>query len=1321
MLSQRNSTIDSLEEIFSHTSAPVEVQSMDTVERFKWIVEERNSLKDDSLEFHKLKDALSLIDMPETASPCDLEARICWLKDSVNQAKVEINSLHDEIARIKEAAQREIDSLSATLLAESQEKECIKTKLDDLACKFEGAAKEAHQASYEKDQMVRLLLAGSGITETYSDVATLIDRCFGKIKEQINASFDTSPAHAEVFERMQNLLYVKDQELMLCQKLLEEDILVRTEVKNLSNELRMTSVELAALKEEKDSLQKDLERSEEKSALLREKLSLAVKKGKGLVQDRENLKLTLDEKKSEIEKLKLDLQQKESIVADCRDQISSFSTDLERVPKLEADLVAMKNQRDELEKFLLESNNMLQKVIESIDQIVLPVDSVFEEPVEKVNWLKGYMIECQQGKAHAEEELNKIREETSILTSKLTEAQQTMNSLEYALSTAENQVSQLTVEKREVEAAKDNVEQDLQKARDEAHAQTSKMTEAYATRKSLEAALSVAENNIALIIKEREEAQLSRAATETELERVREEVAIQTSKLTEAYGTIKSLEDALSQAEANISLLTEQNNHVQDGRTNLEDELKKLKEEAELQASRLADASSTVRSLEDALSKAGNNVSVLEGEKKIAEQEISTLNSKLKACMDELAGTNGSLETRSAEFIHHLSDLQMLIRNESLLPTVRQHFEREFENLKNMDLILRNINCHFVNASLEVLPSHPIMEENWHVIKPFPHDLGDIVHREMDNGDVNASDVDNISIYFKKIVERLKSQDTILVDNFECFSTLIAEFIEDLLRKVRVTEDAVTIVLEHMESMKQKIKNMELHKEEQEKTITMLETDCRVLLSACTNATSKLEFEELGSISGLEKLSPSMNLEVMEVEAEDMEHQQSFDGSRYAKMAENLVLATRKVQTLMQVFESTSNAAAATIEDLQKKLLQSREAFEKVIEERGLILDRVSELESDVETLQNSCKKLRLKTGDYQAIEEKLKEKEAELSNLHNNLLMKEQEAKDALMSASELKTLFDKIREVEIPFAQSEVWDMQPYSSVDVQKLFHIIDSVPELQHQINKLSHDKDRLQSTLSMQVHDIEHLKEEIEKQIRNNQASEKISNEMSGITLSLEKIIDILGCSEIFGDPKSTSVQILLPVLEKQILALHLEAKNSNSQAQELSTRLLESQKVIEELSTKIKLLEDSFRSKTVQPEIVQERSIFEAPSLPTGSEISEIEDAASVGKNGNGLSLAPSAAQLRTMRKGSGDHLVLSIDSESGTLINNEETDEEKGHVFKSLNTSGLIPRQGKSLADRVDGIWVSGGRVLMSRPRARLGLIAYWLVLHIWLLGTIL
>lgn len=49
------------------------------------------------------------------------------------------------------------------------------------------------------------------------------------------------------------------------------------------------------------------------------------------------------------------------------------------------------------------------------------------------------------------------------------------------------------------------------------------------------------------------------------------------------------------------------------------------------------------------------------------------------------------------------------------------------------------------------------------------------------------------------------------------------------------------------------------------------------------------------------------------------------------------------------------------------------------------------------------------------------------------------------------------------------------------------------------------------------------------------------------------------------------------------------------------------------------------------------------------------------GVGSNAISPVTSAAQLRTMRKGSTDHLVLSIDSESSSLINNVETDEDKG------------------------------------------------------------
>ena len=95
------------------------------------------------------------------------------------------------------------------------------------------------------------------------------------------------------------------------------------------------------------------------------------------------------------------------------------------------------------------------------------------------------------------------------------------------------------------------------------------------------------------------------------------------------------------------------------------------------------------------------------------------------------------------------------------------------------------------------------------------------------------------------------------------------------------------------------------------------------------------------------------------------------------------------------------------------------------------------------------------------------------------------------------------------------------------------------------------------------------------------------------------------------------------------------------------------------------------------------------------------------------ISPSPSAALVRNMRKGSTDHLALDVDGESDRLIRSTDIDEDKGnyklytttaelnvedstiycfagHVFQSLNTSGFVPRPGKLIADRIDGIWYS-------------------------------
>ncbi|XP_027336630.1 myosin-10 isoform X2 [Abrus precatorius] len=1307
-LLQNNAIFDQVKEILSHAN-PDEPEMFDMPERLRWLVEDRNAVKDAFLELSKLKETLSLADLPEPISSSDLESQINWVTNSFHRAQDDVYTLQEEISTINEASHNYIDRLSVSFLLELQEKDYLLSELTDWRFKYDELVGKNHQISLEKDQIVNMLvdfcglnMEDEGIDQFSSSTSRIIDLCFEVIRGQSGPFSRASHIDAELFERVQSLLYVRDQGLILYEDILEEEMLIRSDVNKLLTELKMASEKIVALNEERNSLLQDLERSEEKTAMLRDKLSMAVKKGKGLVQDRDNLKSLLNERNSEIEQLKVDLQKQDFAVFEYKDEINRLSNDLESIPKLEADLLEMKRERNQFEQFLNESNSMLQRVMECIDGIILPVDPVFDEPIEKVKWLGGYVIECRDAKVRVEQELQLAKEDASILEIKLADAQATVQSLEQGLSSSEDSVSQLAEEKIELEHRKAKVDEELQKVKE-------KVAEVCSTTKSLEDALSQAEEDISLLSNEKEQAQISRVAAETELESIKDEASRQTSKLEEASRTIKDLEDKLSLVESNAHLLTEKYNADQVVKVDMENELKKLQDEAENHASKLVGASATIKSLQDALSKAQDDISALEDANKIANQEISSLGFKLNSCMDELAGKNGSLENRSLELIGLLNDLQLLMKDNTLFPRIKQCFERKCETLKNMNIIMNKIRNHVAMTATDS-EEHLVIEQNPLVRQAFLDDLENF-EVELDNREIDGVDIDTIISSFGKIVKGFQLRNKHIADKFDEFSDSIDEFISPLHEKLLETETISTTIVEHMEVMKEKANTMEKLKEEKENIIATLENDVNALLSACNNSTSALQSEVDKNIG-----QPGFTSEVQKLNLEGDAQADTHKNSKYAEATQKLINASRKAQTLIRQFDCRSEQLAATIEDLQNKLKETTVAIEIVTDERDLNKNRVLQLESDGQSLQSACSELKDKLEAYHALEEKLEEKEAEISSLQNTLLAKEEES--SLLPASLMRNLLDKIDRIKIPLVESEEDDMEPQTSAPVKKLSYIIDSVTRLHDQINSLSHDKEKLQSNLETKDFVIKDLKEEVKQLNRNSEDTNLIKNELSELNYVLEKIMDILGASEWVVDRKSIGVKELIPALEKHIIAILSESENSKSKAQELGIKLVGSQKVIDELMTKIKLLEDSLQDRTSQPDVVQERSIYESSSLPAGSEITEVEEG-SLGKKA--ISPVPSAAHVRNMRKGSTDHLALDINEESNHLINSADTDDDKGHAFKSLNTSGFVPKQGKLIADRIDGIWVSGGRVLMSRPRARLGLIGYLLLLHIWLLGTIL
>ncbi|XP_026453822.1 GRIP and coiled-coil domain-containing protein 2-like isoform X1 [Papaver somniferum] len=507
-----------------------------------------------------------------------------------------------------------------------------------------------------------------------------------------------------------------------------------------------------------------------------------------------------------------------------------------------------------------------------------------------------------------------------------------------------------------------------------------------------------------------------------------------------------------------------------------------------------------------------------------------------------------------------------------------------------------------------------------------PPDLGNFHIDTIDNSESSAADPENISSYFTDIIEGFNMKNKLIIDSFVGFSGSMDEYVAVLTEALQQTIDGVVVTLETMESLKQQVKNVEIHNREQESMIHKLQNDVTMMLSACKGIVDELSFED-------ENLNSSLFSSERKASGDAVEEQRGLIGTEGVKAVENVLSAVKKFQSQNKQLESLNSACEVTIKDLRNELEGTKLNLESVTQERDLHQSRASELETTLEELKSSCNSMNLKLDKCLAMEDVLREKEAELSSLHVSFAIKSQEEEGRLLSEGQIQTLLEKINEIEIPFRVSELKNTESFVADPVKKLFYVVDTVAQMQHQFELFAHDKEELQSRLSESVQEIEHLKKEAGNIISINQELEHSKSDLAKLAFDLEKIIQKFGGEELIKEQKSVTIRNLFPVLEKLIKDLILESENSKARAQELGVELHGNKKFIDEPSAKVALLEIPVRKGLPPSDAVQDRSILEGPSLASGSEISEIETVGPAGRNSTSPA-ASSAAHVSSMRKG---------------------------------------------------------------------------------------
>ncbi|TVU29400.1 hypothetical protein EJB05_20964 [Eragrostis curvula] len=1222
------------------------------------------SIDDES--FEKLKTLLYTLYQESTLCKIILEedmtersertAELPKMTQEINVLKNEKDSLQKELERMEEKSSLLREKLSAV---SSQNNELVK------------AFAELSDVVLEDNEPM--------------DTAKLVQQGLSNIQQRTRScSVDD-----ESFEKLKTLLYTLDQESTLCKIILEEEMTDRSE---RTGELQKMAQEIYVLKNEKDSLQTELERVEEKSSLLREKLSMAVKKGKGLVHEREGLKKVLDEKSSEIDNLKQALDVKNSEIEKLTYIVSENKSEMENmqevlggknseIEKLRHDLDEVNSVTDNLKQVLDGKNSEIENLKRDHDEINSVTDSL-KQVLEGKNYevekfkhaLETSSLEIEnlkQALADKSSEAEKIGQELDAKNMDIENLKHEIELRESAITDLREQAEHLSLQAAHLE----NLQADIITLDDEKVKLESMLEEAKLHWHTLADSISSLAlpidqpfqeplDKISQIAQYIKETEVAKSSLDNELHKANEQITLNASRFSDALSTISMLEDELSKLKDYISSSNEEQRQIQLHTAAVEEELEKTNEELVINANKIEDANATIKSLQDELSLVRSNLSTLEVEKNDAqakyETELSALNAKLTKCLEELDQTHGNLQSHSTEHHSYLEKLNMLVMDDSLLSLMTEEFGNTISSLREMGLIVKSMREQLTAKGIQ---TDPVMEDSeFATILSLP-DYDSFVTERLVNIKSRKRNIDDMSS-FAAIVEQLSNQAEYFSGFFSDLSGYINNNIMLALRALQLAGNNFARTLEEHASLKIELGNKDAQNSAREDELLSLQTELRAMSSNCIYCTQQIKniFDDVLGLGYAIESATGSSTKGSESEGIVFVLKDE-DAGDYAKVADTLLSAINTLKSESEKLFDTKGLVITSLGELKMRLKQAESAAEMASQDRQLYVDRVRVLEEDIKTLQDACNGMELKIRDYQEREGTLKARELDLMSLEHSQVRTERGVADTI-SKDQLEALVEKVTNLDMPTGESHLQSETATFSSPIDKLFMFIDQFIALRHEVETLKYENEGLQLNVESYAREIEQLREVSRNSDLNNRELESKNSELLEVTVSMERMIrrlGHLGGKDVLEDNNPTTTQGLLSKLEKLIIASSTEAGNAKSTIQEMGAKLQSREKAVDELSTKVKMLEDLYHAHLAQPEASKERA-FEASSSAIGSDMSEIQDLGPMGKAS--VSSVSTAAHARTMRKGSSDHLIVNIGTESERLISSQDSDDKGNGAY---------------------------------------------------------
>ncbi|KAL2318260.1 hypothetical protein Fmac_032136 [Flemingia macrophylla] len=223
------------------------------------------------------------------------------------------------------------------------------------------------------------------------------------------------------------------------------------------------SGEVEALIKRIEELQGLLNQEEQKSASVREKLNVAVRKGKSLVQQRDSLKQTIEGMAVEMEHLKSEISNRDKTLAVYEQKLRQLSTYPDRLEALESESLILQKHLEETEHHLQEKEYSLKLILNKLGEIEVGDEDHVSDPVKKLEWVGKLCSDLHSAVASLEQDSRKSKRASELLLAELNEVQERNDSFQEELAKVTSELWDLRKERDSAEAAKLEVLANLEK------------------------------------------------------------------------------------------------------------------------------------------------------------------------------------------------------------------------------------------------------------------------------------------------------------------------------------------------------------------------------------------------------------------------------------------------------------------------------------------------------------------------------------------------------------------------------------------------------------------------------------------------------------------------------------------------------------------------------------------------------------------------------------------------------------------------------------------------------------------------------------------